>query len=244
MFDNIQSINLAESRFLIGIKIMKLQKNFNLATAFPTFRKREWLKNIFLYPTALLTALSLTFLIQEKTNSEVTIITEIFYNVKVCNEYKNKIYVARAKRRIYTVAGARNYGSPYGVTVQASKVSGWGSVAPNECKSFPILKLDTDAPQGRYERTEDWIYIESSDNKKFPSQDLTSYRNSQGGNSRRPAYCVTNKAFNLSSRNYQKIGTNATCPGYNVNQKSTLPEGSYFVRFEPVSSEKNKIVFR
>ncbi|NET16125.1 MAG: hypothetical protein F6K08_26515 [Okeania sp. SIO1H6] len=91
--------------------------------------------------------------------------------------------------------------------------------------------------------TQDWIYIESYDNKKFPPQDITSYRNSQGGNTTKPKYCVTDNAFNLSSRNYEKTGI-TVCLGYNVNQKSTLPEGTYFVRFEPVSPEKNKIVFR
>ncbi len=222
---------------------MKSQKLLNLAKTFPTVRKRKLFKNLLFYPTALLTALSLTFSIQERTNSQLNINTEIFYNVKVCNEYQNKIYVARAKQRIYTVAGSRNYGSPYGVTVQGSRLRGWGSVPPNECKSFPILKLDIDAPQGRYEGTEDWIYLESSDNKKFPRQDITSYKNSQGGNSTKPEFCVTNEAFNLSSRNYQKIGTRI-CPGYNVNKKSTLPEGTYFVRFYRVSPEKNQIVFR
>lgn len=222
---------------------MNLRKLFNLATAFPTVRKRKLFKNLLLYPTALLTALSLTFLIQEKTNSQLNINTEIFYNVKVCNEYKKEIFVVRAKQRSYLVAGSRNYGSPYGVTVQASKVRGWGSVLPNECKGFPILKLDVDPPKNsRYLGTQDWIYILSSDNKTFPPQDIASYKNSQGGNSTKPKYCVINKAFNLSSRNYEKTGI-SICPGYNVNKKSTLPEGTYFVRFEPVSPEKDKIVF-
>ena len=223
---------------------MNSQKLLNLAKTFPTVRKRKLLKNLLFYPTALLTALSLTFSIQERTNSQLNITTEIFYNVKVCNEYKKKIYVARAKQRSYLVAGDRNYGSPYGVTVQASKIRGWGSVLPNECQGFPILKLDVDPPKNsRYLGTQDWIYILSSDNKKFPPQDITSYRNSQGGNSRKPEFCVTNKVVNLSSRNYEKTGI-SICPGYNVNQKSTLPEGTYFVRFEPVSLEKDKIVFR
>jgi len=164
--------------------------------------------------------------------------------LKSATEYKKKIYVARAKQRSYLVAGDRNYGSPYGVTVQASKIRGWGSVLPNECQGFPILKLDVDPPKNsRYLGTQDWIYILSSDNKKFPPQDITSYRNSQGGNSIKAEFCVTNKVVNLSSRNYEKTGI-SIFPGYNVNQKYTLPEGTYFVRFEPVSLEKDKIVFR
>ncbi|MGD1703888.1 hypothetical protein [Okeania sp. SIO2B9] len=223
---------------------MKPRKLLNLATTFPIVSKRKLFKNLLLYPTALLTALSLTFLIQEKTNSQLNINTEIFYNVKVCNEYKKKIFVARAKQRAYLVAGDRNYGNPYGVRLEVSKVRGWGPVLPNECQGFPILKLDVEPPKNsRYLGTQDWIYIMSSDKKKFPRQDITSYRNSQGGNSVRPEFCVINKVFNLSSRNYQKTGTRI-CPGYNVNKKSTLPEGTDFVRFEPVSPQKDKIVFR
>ncbi len=92
---------------------MNPQKLFNLAKTFPIVNKRKLFKNLLLYPTALLTALSSTFLIQEKTNSQLN--TEIFYNVKVCNEYKKKIFVARAKQRAYLVAGDRNYGNPYGL---------------------------------------------------------------------------------------------------------------------------------
>ncbi|GGA37729.1 hypothetical protein [Okeania sp. KiyG1] len=226
---------------------MKSRKLLNLATTFPIVRKRKLFKNLLLYPTALLTALSSTFLIQEKTNSIDIENVEIRAPIQVCNEYKNKIYVARARRRVYIGGGRTGIGTRYSTTLQASKVTGWISVLPNQCKNFYTLALDAAHPKNlKSWGQENWIYIESSDNKKFPPQNITSYKK-QGRNYTKPEFCVTNKGFNFSSRNYQdsqRIG-NRICPGYHDGyQKSTLPEGAYFVRFYYVTSKNNEIVFR
>lgn len=225
---------------------MTLWNLFDISKVFPFIKKKDFIKNLLLYPIGILTTLSLTLLIQEKTKSQVNIITEIVYNVEVCNEYKNKVFVSRAKRRLYKVAGNRNYGSPYGITLEASKVKGWGSVPPNECKSFSILELNVEPPKySKYIGTDDWIHISTSNNDKmFPPQNLKTYINSEGRKLLKPNFCVTNKAFNLSSKDYRQLKSK-TCPGYNqTHKKSTLPEGTYFVKFERVSPKKNKIVFR
>ncbi|MEB3341110.1 hypothetical protein [Okeania sp.] len=214
---------------------MNPQTLFNVAKTFPIVKKRKLFKNLLLYPTALLTALSLTFSIQEKTNS-VDDDIEINYQLEVCNEYKKIIYVARAKSESYLIAGDRNYGSPYGRRITASKVRGWIPVSPNKCKIFSTLSLGLERPKySRYLGRESSLYIKSSDNKSFPPQHITSYRNSQGGNTTKPSFCVTDKGFNFSSKGHQLSGYQ--CP-------RNKPEGAYFVIFEPVYSSKNKIVFR
>lgn len=82
----------------------------------------------------------------------------------------------------------------------------------------------------QYLGIESSLDIRNYDNKTFPLQYITSYKNYKWANTKKTSFCVNNLSFNLYSKGHQIAGHSCL---------RNKPEGTYLVIFKPVFSIKN-----